>query len=91
MRTERKTVTVIGLGLMGSALARAFADAGYEFTVWNRTPEKAEPFSGIVRTSENAGIDASFPNSLLSWFVKAIERGHGADDIPSLYEAFRRP
>jgi 3-hydroxyisobutyrate dehydrogenase-like beta-hydroxyacid dehydrogenase len=36
-------VTVIGLGNMGSALARAFLDApqGRALTVWNRSPEKA--------------------------------------------------
>ncbi|WP_158853656.1 NAD(P)-dependent oxidoreductase [Saccharothrix deserti] len=34
-------VTVIGLGLMGTALAAAFLDAGHPTTVWNRTPAKA--------------------------------------------------
>src|SRR5215207_3715191 len=38
-------VTVIGLGNMGSALARALLDApqGRAVTVWNRSPEKAAP------------------------------------------------
>lgn len=36
-------VTVIGLGSMGSALARAFVLAGHTTTVWNRTAAKAEP------------------------------------------------
>lgn len=35
------TVTVIGLGLMGQALARAFLTAGHPTTVWNRTAAKA--------------------------------------------------
>lgn len=34
-------VTVIGLGLMGRALAAAFLKAGHPTTVWNRTPGKA--------------------------------------------------
>ncbi|MCD7440523.1 NAD(P)-binding domain-containing protein [Streptomyces lincolnensis] len=34
-------VTVIGLGLMGRALAGAFLRAGHPTTVWNRTPDKA--------------------------------------------------
>jgi 3-hydroxyisobutyrate dehydrogenase-like beta-hydroxyacid dehydrogenase len=34
-------VTVIGLGNMGSALARAFVEKGCAITVWNRSPEKA--------------------------------------------------
>ncbi|WP_346111053.1 NAD(P)-dependent oxidoreductase [Nonomuraea maheshkhaliensis] len=36
-------VTVIGLGLMGRALASAFLRAGHPTTVWNRTPAKAGP------------------------------------------------
>lgn len=37
-------VTVLGLGSMGTALARAFLAAGHRTTVWNRTPSKAAPF-----------------------------------------------
>jgi 3-hydroxyisobutyrate dehydrogenase-like beta-hydroxyacid dehydrogenase len=36
-------VTVLGLGPMGAALARALRVAGLPTTVWNRTPERAEP------------------------------------------------
>ena len=36
-------VTVIGLGAMGSALARALVRDGNRVTVWNRTESKAEP------------------------------------------------
>lgn len=35
-------VTVLGLGLMGQALAGAFLEAGHPTTVWNRTAAKAE-------------------------------------------------
>src|ERR1700722_16325224 len=34
---------VVGLGPMGSAMARVLMKAGHRVTVWNRTPEKAEP------------------------------------------------
>ena len=37
-------VTVIGLGLMGSALARTLSAAGLDVTVWNRSPAKAQSF-----------------------------------------------
>jgi 3-hydroxyisobutyrate dehydrogenase-like beta-hydroxyacid dehydrogenase len=37
-------ISVIGLGSMGSALARAVQTAGHRLTVWNRTAEKARPF-----------------------------------------------
>lgn len=35
-------VSVLGLGLMGQALAQAFLRAGHTTTVWNRTASKAE-------------------------------------------------
>ncbi|MEV4945562.1 NAD(P)-binding domain-containing protein [Streptomyces sp. NPDC053755] len=40
--TPSTPVTVIGLGLMGQALARAFLKAGHPTTVWNRTASKAD-------------------------------------------------
>ncbi|MEV0202008.1 NAD(P)-binding domain-containing protein [Nonomuraea sp. NPDC050691] len=41
-RTTDTPVTVIGLGLMGRALAGALLKAGHPTTVWNRTPSKAD-------------------------------------------------
>ena len=38
-----KSAMVIGLGMMGSALAKALLGAGYDVTVWSRTAAKAEP------------------------------------------------
>ncbi len=37
-------ITVIGLGLMGAALARAIQRAGHDLTVWNRSPARMQPF-----------------------------------------------
>src|SRR4051812_49079289 len=36
-------VTVLGTGIMGSALTRTLIRAGHTVTVWNRSPERAEP------------------------------------------------
>jgi 3-hydroxyisobutyrate dehydrogenase-like beta-hydroxyacid dehydrogenase len=41
--TDKAAVTVLGLGAMGTALAEALLAAGHPTTVWNRTPERAEP------------------------------------------------
>ncbi|MGW6935567.1 NAD(P)-dependent oxidoreductase [Lentzea sp. NPDC054927] len=35
----KKTVSVLGLGRMGGALATALVNEGYEVTTWNRTPK----------------------------------------------------
>ncbi|BAU85283.1 dehydrogenase [Streptomyces laurentii] len=41
--TAAKTpVTLLGLGAMGTALARTWLAAGHPLTVWNRTPARAE-------------------------------------------------
>ncbi|MGV9616359.1 NAD(P)-dependent oxidoreductase [Nocardia xishanensis] len=42
MENTETPVTVIGLGLMGQALAVAFLKAGHPTTVWNRTTSKAD-------------------------------------------------
>ncbi|MFI7272917.1 NAD(P)-dependent oxidoreductase [Streptomyces sp. NPDC049879] len=44
-REAHADVTVIGLGLMGRALAAAFLRAGHRTTVWNRTADRA---AGLV-------------------------------------------
>ncbi|MBI3857571.1 MAG: NAD(P)-binding domain-containing protein, partial [Planctomycetes bacterium] len=36
-----RSIGVIGLGLMGRAMARRLVDAGHRVTVWNRDPSNA--------------------------------------------------
>ncbi|MGW6708710.1 NAD(P)-dependent oxidoreductase [Streptomyces sp. NPDC054956] len=53
--TSRKTpLTLLGLGSMGTALARTWLAAGHPLTVWNRTPVKAEALA-----AEGAVVAAS--------------------------------
>jgi 3-hydroxyisobutyrate dehydrogenase-like beta-hydroxyacid dehydrogenase len=40
------TVAVVGLGAMGSRIARRLLDAGYTLVVWNRTAARAEKIAG---------------------------------------------
>jgi 3-hydroxyisobutyrate dehydrogenase-like beta-hydroxyacid dehydrogenase len=40
--TDPARVTVVGLGPMGQAMARALMAAGHQVTVWNRTPRRAD-------------------------------------------------
>ncbi|TDB82305.1 NAD(P)-dependent oxidoreductase [Actinomadura sp. KC216] len=42
---EQTSVTVLGLGFMGTALAEALLKNGHSVTVWNRSPGKAEPLA----------------------------------------------
>jgi 3-hydroxyisobutyrate dehydrogenase-like beta-hydroxyacid dehydrogenase len=52
------TVGVVGLGAMGSRIARRLADAGHELVVWNRDPAKAEPLvaAGAVAAASPADV-----------------------------------
>jgi 3-hydroxyisobutyrate dehydrogenase-like beta-hydroxyacid dehydrogenase len=76
------SVSIIGLGLMGSALARATISAGLDITVWNRSPSKAQTFvdgpARIALTVEEA-VDASE-------VIVVCVRDHDATN-----EAFRKP
>ncbi|MFI1013201.1 NAD(P)-dependent oxidoreductase [Streptomyces sp. NPDC020965] len=60
---NRTPVTVIGLGLMGAALADAFVAAGHPTTVWNRSPGKAAPLvaKGAVQAGSVAAAVAASP------------------------------
>jgi 3-hydroxyisobutyrate dehydrogenase-like beta-hydroxyacid dehydrogenase len=55
-------VTVIGLGSMGSTIARLFLKSGYQVTVWNRTPGRAASLAAEgaeLATDIDAAIKAS--------------------------------
>ncbi|MGA8262577.1 MAG: NAD(P)-binding domain-containing protein [Arenicellales bacterium] len=51
-------ISVIGLGVMGSALARTLLDHGYAVTVWNRSPEKIEPLVTAGATAARTAAEA---------------------------------
>ncbi|GAB2842337.1 NAD(P)-binding domain-containing protein [Streptomyces deserti] len=54
--TSHTPVTVLGLGLMGQALAGAFLRQGHPTTVWNRTAAKAGPLVAQgARLADSAG------------------------------------
>ena len=47
MTSGSLSVGFIGLGRMGTPMARRVAEAGFSLTVWNRTDERCEPLSSI--------------------------------------------
>lgn len=56
-----RTVSVLGLGWMGAALANTMVREGHTVTVWNRTAEKTAPFVGrtAIAPSVFAAVEAS--------------------------------
>ncbi|GAA2776244.1 NAD(P)-dependent oxidoreductase [Saccharopolyspora taberi] len=51
---DKAPLSVLGLGAMGTALARAWEAAGHPVTVWNRTPARAEGFSTAAGSAAEA-------------------------------------
>ncbi|GAA4229336.1 3-hydroxyisobutyrate dehydrogenase-like beta-hydroxyacid dehydrogenase [Streptosporangium album] len=57
--TFNKTeLTLLGLGDMGTALARAWLAAGHPLTVWNRTASRAEPLAAEGAKIAGTAADA---------------------------------
>ncbi|KAA8643952.1 hypothetical protein EYZ11_006356 [Aspergillus tanneri] len=56
-----KSVSILGLGAMGTALASQYLSHNYKTTVWNRSPEKARPL-----VDKGASHASSIPDALLN-------------------------
>lgn len=53
------TVAVLGLGGMGSRIARRFLDAGHDLVLWNRTPERMAPLAELGAVKAASPADAA--------------------------------
>ncbi|MEV7375691.1 NAD(P)-binding domain-containing protein [Streptomyces sp. NPDC090301] len=63
---HRKTpVTLLGLGAMGTALARTWLAAGHPLTVWNRTPARAEALAAEGAKAADSAADAVAASTLV--------------------------
>ncbi|MEU4463879.1 NAD(P)-dependent oxidoreductase [Streptomyces sp. NPDC024017] len=67
--TDKLTVSVLGTGIMGAAMARNLARAGHTVHAWNRTRAKAEPLAAegvrIADTPAQAVQDADVVLTML--------------------------
>jgi 3-hydroxyisobutyrate dehydrogenase-like beta-hydroxyacid dehydrogenase len=52
-------LAVVGLGGMGSRMARRLLDAGHEVVVWNRSPEKTEQLADLGATPVESPAEAA--------------------------------
>ncbi|WP_406058002.1 NAD(P)-binding domain-containing protein [Streptomyces sp. NBC_01077] len=77
-------VTIIGLGLMGQALAGAFLRAGHRTTVWNRTSSKAAALvaeGALLAPSIGAALDASPLTIVCLTDYRAVRELLDANDV----------
>ncbi|MEV0256448.1 NAD(P)-binding domain-containing protein [Streptomyces sp. NPDC050732] len=77
-RSTGTPVTLIGLGLMGTALTEAFVGAGHPTTVWNRTPEKAAPLVAKGASHRAAVEDAVAASPLVIACLSTYEATRAA-------------
>jgi 3-hydroxyisobutyrate dehydrogenase-like beta-hydroxyacid dehydrogenase len=57
---------VLGLGAMGSRIARRLLDAGNDVIVWNRTPARAEGFPRVAASAAAAAPEADVTITMLA-------------------------
>jgi 3-hydroxyisobutyrate dehydrogenase-like beta-hydroxyacid dehydrogenase len=63
---ERKRIGFIGLGHMGSAMARRLVEAGYDVTVWSRSAAHVDELAALGATRANSPADAVAAGHLFS-------------------------
>lgn len=76
--TNASRVTVLGLGDMGSAIARTFVDRGYRTTVWNRTASKSAPLVDAGAVAAGTAAEAVAASPLV---VICLLDGTAVDDV----------
>jgi 3-hydroxyisobutyrate dehydrogenase-like beta-hydroxyacid dehydrogenase len=84
MKNSQNEVSVIGLGMMGSTLARLLLDNGYRVTVWNRTNARAETLvqQGAILASGAAAAVAASPIVVVCVYdYKAANEILGPNDV----------
>ncbi|WP_129790685.1 NAD(P)-dependent oxidoreductase [Sphingosinicella sp. CPCC 101087] len=84
-----RNATVIGLGEMGSALARALIRADRHVTIWNRSAAKAAPLvsEGAELARSAAAAAAASPVTIMC--VSDYEAAQGILKAPQVAEALR--
>ncbi|MEV5814848.1 NAD(P)-dependent oxidoreductase [Streptomyces mutabilis] len=62
---EKTSLTLLGLGAMGTALARTWLAAGHRLTVWNRNPARAAALAAEGALVADSAAEAVAANTLV--------------------------
>jgi 3-hydroxyisobutyrate dehydrogenase-like beta-hydroxyacid dehydrogenase len=80
-------ISVIGLGSMGSALAKTLLDNGYSVTVWNRSIEKSQPLktagAEVAESAESAVAASPATITCIASHEQTIDLLHSLSDTLS--------
>jgi 3-hydroxyisobutyrate dehydrogenase len=86
---EGTKVAILGTGIMGAAMARNLLAEGMEVSVWNRSPEKAEPLTEdgaeVADSPADAARGADFLLTMLA-DADVVEEAVAGDVLPALAE-----
>ena len=61
----RQKVGFVGLGTMGAAMAANLARAGFQLTVWNRTPGRAGPLVALGAVEAHSPLEVAQASDLV--------------------------
>jgi 3-hydroxyisobutyrate dehydrogenase-like beta-hydroxyacid dehydrogenase len=82
-------VSVIGLGMMGRRLAQLLLAAGWEVTVWNRSPAPAAPLTGAGARLATTPAEALAASPVSVMVVKDYAAGQQILASPGAADALR--
>jgi len=74
-------ISFLGIGLMGAPMVARLLDAGFSLTLWNRTPDKTQPFAGRARIAATPAQAAAEADVLITM----LENGAVVDQV--LYQS----
>jgi 3-hydroxyisobutyrate dehydrogenase-like beta-hydroxyacid dehydrogenase len=78
MTTDRGSVALLGLGMMGSALGERLLDQGFVLTAWNRTSSKAQPLTQRGARCAATAREAVASNSIV---ILCLRDEPAAEDV----------
>lgn len=94
MNIKEQTIAHIGLGRMGSGIARNIQAAGGRFVVYNRSAEKMQPFvaagAKAARTPREAASEADIVVTSLMDDKSIFDVMLGEDGLLAMWTASRR-
>ena len=85
--SESQRIYVIGLGLMGAAIARSLIRAGHVVTVWNRTDRKAQAIAAEGATAAHDPAEAVAASPVSIWCLLDYQAIAGLMDRPDMCAA----
>lgn len=85
MTNATRTIGIIGLGLMGTAITERFLNAGWLPKIWNRSPEKARPLI------DRGAVWSDDPLAECSQVVISLYSGDVVDEVLLHFQHSLRP